>query len=103
MKIEIKNKEYELKYTIRAMFMFEQITEKPFAIQSLFDNYMFYYCMLLANNDDCLSWEEFMDALDTDLALPEKLAYCLQKNKEVEDLLNLNKEENAGEDSSKKD
>ena len=30
----------------------EQITGKPFEIKTLLDNYLFFYCMILANNKD---------------------------------------------------
>lgn len=50
--IKINGEEYVIKYTIRALFMMEQITGKPFKINTLLDNYIFFYCMLLANNKD---------------------------------------------------
>ena len=51
-KITIKGTDYKLKYTIRAMFIYEQITGKPFGISTLLDNYIFFYSMILANNPD---------------------------------------------------
>ena len=49
--ITINNKEYKVKYTIRALFAFEQITGKPFELKTVLDNYLFLYCILLANNE----------------------------------------------------
>ena len=66
-KIKIKGKNYNLKYTIRALFIFEQITGKPFKIETLLDNYVFFYSIILANNMDkenIISWDEFIDELD---------------------------------------
>lgn len=66
-KIKIKGKNYNIKYTIRALFIFEQITGKPFKIETLLDNYVFFYSIILANNMDkenIISWDEFIDELD---------------------------------------
>lgn len=65
--IEINGKQYNIKYTIRALFIFEQISGKSFKIETLLDNYLFFYSMLLAcNKDNVLTWDEFIDALDED-------------------------------------
>ena len=65
--ITINNIEYKVKYTIRALFIFEQITGKAFEIKTLLDNYIFFYSMILANNpDNILDWNVFIDALDSD-------------------------------------
>ena len=74
MNIKINNKEYKVKYTIRGLFIFEQITNRPFEIKSLLDNYIFFYSMILANNpDQVLDWDEFLDALDSDSTILEEL------------------------------
>ena len=74
MDITINGKQYKVKYTIRALFIFEQITGKAFEIKTLLDNYIFFYSMILANNpDDVLDWEEFLDALDGDKELMVQL------------------------------
>lgn len=83
MTINIKGKDYKVKYTLRALFIFEQITGKPFEIKTLLDNYVFYYSLIFANNpDDVLDWDEFIDALDED---PKLLAafstFMLQQEK----------------------
>lgn len=75
MDITINGKQYRVKYTIRALFIFEQITGKPFEIKTLLDNYIFFYSMILANNpDNVLDWEEFLDALDGDKELLSQLS-----------------------------
>lgn len=68
-KIKIKGKTYNLKYTVRSLFIYEQITGKPFKIETLLDNYVFFYSIILANNkdkDEVLTWDEFIDAIDND-------------------------------------
>mgnify|MGYP007088308818 FL=1 len=65
--IKINGIEYKVKYTIRALFIFEKITGKPFEVKTLLDNYIFFYSMILANNpDNILDWDKFLDALDSD-------------------------------------
>lgn len=74
MYITINGNQYKVKYTIRALFLFEQITGKPFEIKTLLDNYVFFYSMVLANNpDNVLEWDEFIDALDNDKELIAQL------------------------------
>ncbi len=64
-KITINGIEYNIKYSIRALFIWEQITGKNFKIETLLDNYIFFYSMILANNKDkVLDWDTFLDALD---------------------------------------
>lgn len=80
MKITIKNHEYEVKYTIRALFMFEQITGRSFEIKTLLDNTVFFYCMILANNpDNVLDWDEFIEALDSDPGLNQSLSAVVEE------------------------
>ena len=73
-KITIKDQDYKVKYTIRALFIFEQITGKPFEIKTLLDNYVFFYSMILANNQDTpILWDDFIDAIDNDKVLIDQL------------------------------
>ena len=86
--ITIKNKQYKVKYTIRALFIFEQITGKPFNISTLFDNYLFFYCLLLANNpDNVIEWEEFIDAIDSDKDLYQQLSKAVTDYQKQDNLL----------------
>ena len=89
MTITINNKEYKIKYTLRAIFLFEQITDKPFEIKTLLDNYVFYYAMLLANNgDEFLDWDEFIDAIDNDPKLVAQLAMFMTAQEKKQNVLN---------------
>ena len=81
--IKINGEEYVIKYTIRALFMMEQITGKPFKINTLLDNYIFFYCMLLANNKDkVLDWESYHDALDSDTTIFSQMTEIVNKAEE---------------------
>lgn len=102
-KIKIKGKNYNIKYTIRALFIFEQITGKSFKIESLLDNYIFFYSMILANNQDksdILSWDDFLDALDNDPNLFGKINDAVEKQQKKDEI--FNQEEDNSNDSEKK-
>ena len=80
MTITIKGNEYNIKYTIRSMFIFEKITKKQFKIDSLMDWYILYYCIILANNmDTTLTFDEFIDACDDDTSIVTKMQSYLSK------------------------
>ncbi len=66
MTIKINNNECKIKQTVRSIFLWEQITGKSFEIQNTLDNYLYLYCFLLANKDDIMSWDEFINFLDDD-------------------------------------
>lgn len=94
--IKINDKEYKVKYTIRALFYWEQITGKPFAINTLLDNYLFFYCMILANNpDDVLQWEDFLNAIDNDPTLFSQINSTVEDSQKKDEL--FNNEETTGE------
>ena len=101
--IEIKGKEYKIKYTIRALFIFEQITGKPFRIENLLDNYIFLYSMILANNqdaEDLISWDEFIDALDSDPTLFNRINQTIEDKQEKDKIFAV--EEDESDDPEKK-
>ena len=94
--IKINDKEYKVKYTIRALFYWEQITGKPFAINTLLDNYLFFYCMILANNpDDVLEWDQFLYAIDNDPTLFSQINSTVEDSQKKDEL--FNNEETTGE------
>lgn len=101
--ITINGKDYKVKYTIRALFLFEQITNKPFQINTLLDNYIFFYCMILANNNDSiLDWDDFINAIDDDKNLMKQLTEIQMENQKKNDLVNDDVAEENNESSSKK-
>lgn len=64
--IEINGKSYEFKYSLRAMFVFEEITDKAFEIKTLFDTYVFSYSCLVANPDNpSLEFNDYIDFCET--------------------------------------
>ena len=65
MKITIKDKEIELKNTMRSMMMYENITEKTFVPQSITDIIIYMYCVVVASSQDySITLDEFIDYVD---------------------------------------
>ena len=100
-KITINGKKYNLKYTIRALFIFEQITKKSFKVESMLDNYIFLYSMILANNKDkVLEWDEFIDAMDNDPQLLDKMNQVLANNQKKNELFDEGEKDGGEEKKS---
>ena len=65
MKIQIRDNEYEVKSNVRAMMVYEGITDKPFQISNLTDFYTYCFAMLYANNSENVpEFDEFLDWFD---------------------------------------
>lgn len=72
-KIKIDKKEYTLKYTLRALFIFEKITGESFKFGLLSNEYVLMYSTLMANNEDFeMSFDELIDVCDKDSTIFEK-------------------------------
>lgn len=81
MNIKIKNKKIELKYSIRAMIMYENMTEKSFAPQTMTDIITFMYCVVVSSAKDySLKFDDFLDFLDDNPDTIDKFADWLQGN-----------------------
>ena len=50
--MEINGKNYTLKYSLRSMFVFEEIAGKSFSVDTLLDTYIFLYSCIAANQDN---------------------------------------------------
>ena len=100
-KIKIGEKEYDLRYSLRSLFIFEQITKKAFKIETLLDNYIFFYSMLLASNkDNPIDWDDFIDALDNDPALFGKMSEIVAAQQKKNGLFEDAAEESGDEKKS---
>ena len=98
---EITGTEYKIKYTIRALFIFEQISGKSFKIETLLDNYLFFYSMLLAcNKDNVLTWDEFIDALDEDPTLLKDMNEVVEAQQKQTSLFNTDDDTDKAEKKS---
>lgn len=98
--VTINGTDYKVKYTIRALFIFEQITGKPFKMETTLDSYLFFYSMILANNkENPLDWDTFLDALDEN---PKLLKTMEQIMTEEAGKNNLFEVEDSDDSSEKK-
>ena len=80
MTITIKGNEYNVKYTIRAMFLFEKISNKTFSLESIMDWYVLYYCIIIASNkESTMTFDDFIDACDEDTSIATKMQEYLSK------------------------
>lgn len=71
MKVEIENREIELRYTFRAYMIFEQITEHSFTGSNLSDFITFFYSVLMASDRElAIDFDNFIEWLDDN---PDKL------------------------------
>ncbi len=65
MTINIKDKEITLKYSLRAMMMYENITGATLSPTSLTEVITFFYCVVIASSLDYeLQMDTFIDWLD---------------------------------------
>nr|DAJ20171.1 MAG TPA: tail assembly chaperone protein [Siphoviridae sp. ctTYz13] len=86
-KIIIKGKEYKIKQTLRSLFIFEQITNRPFKIETLLDNYIYFYSVILANNkDNVIDWDEFIDAVDENPSLLNEFTKMNEEQNKFDEL-----------------
>lgn len=69
-KITINGTEYALKNILRNFFVYEEIKGEPFTFGKLVDEYLLFYCTLLANNEAfSMSFADFIDVCDADPTL----------------------------------
>ena len=98
MEITIKEQTYKVKYSIRSLFIFEQLSGKSFTLESLLDQYIFFYSMILANNPECtITFDDFIDEFDEDFTLVTSLQKYITEVFAKQAQLNK-----AGEGDSKK-
>ena len=65
MTITINDKDIELKYTLRSMMMYENITGKTFAPEGVSDILTFFYCIVVASAKNYeLKFDDFLDVID---------------------------------------
>lgn len=84
-KVTINNAEYILRYTLRALFIYEEITGKPYSGDKMVNSYILLYAMLMANNKDFpLTFDDVIDACDSDPSIFETfLAVLEEENKRI--------------------
>lgn len=106
MKVLIKDKEIELKYSFRALMIYENIQNKSFNPSSISDMVVFLYsCILASDKSQTLNFDDFMDYLDDHPQLinefSEWLTNIFKKNQLLSAEPTKKEVEKAKEDSSK--
>lgn len=87
--ILINGKEYPIKYGIRSMLIQEQITQKPFSLDNMNEQLVFLYsCLLAADNELTMTYEEFLDAVDDDMSIIIRFGeYLAEQQKKEKNIL----------------
>lgn len=72
--ISLNGKDFSLKYTLRAFFVFESISGYLFQFGKLLDEYILFYSFLIASNKDSfnMKFDEFIELCENDLTLFEQ-------------------------------
>ena len=72
--ISLNGKDFSLKYTLRAFFVFESISGYPFQLGKMLDEFLLFYSFLLASNQELfkMEFEEFIELCENDLTLFEQ-------------------------------
>lgn len=69
-KITINNIEYILRNVLRNFFVYEEIKGEPFVFGKLMNEYLLFYCTILANNEAfSMPFADFIETCDTDPSL----------------------------------
>ena len=78
MKVTIKGKEYEIRFSLRVLFKYEEVCGHPFEGKRLQELYMLMHCALSALNEDyTLTFDELIDYCDEDKSVFETFQQML--------------------------
>ena len=96
--ILINGKEYKIMYGIRAMLIAEQITQKPFSLDNMNEQLVFLYaCLLAADNELTMTYEEFLDAVVDDMSIIIRFGeYLAEQQKKESNILKDTKSKKKG-------
>lgn len=90
--MEILGKEYNLKFGLRSMFIFETITGNVFNIKTLFDEYVYFYsCLMSDMNNPPLDFDAFIEYCDEHPELLKDFDDALLKESKRKELLSTDK------------
>ena len=103
MKIQIKDKELELKYSFRAMMVFEEITKQSFNLSGMKDLIIYFYSTIIASDKDLdIDFDWFMDWLDSNPGLLNEFGeWVLNHGKKNEQFRTKNEESDSNSDLKK--
>lgn len=65
MKIQLNGKDIELRYTMRALMMYENIKQESFAPKTLQDVMIFFFCVIIASDKTArITFDDLIDMVD---------------------------------------
>lgn len=107
MKVVIKEQEVELRYSMRALFMYENITGASFNPKTLQDFCTFFYCVVCSSNKDLeITFDDFIDeVIDPQPELMNQFAEWLSKTMQKNNFLSgaaQSQEKDKGKGNKKK-
>ena len=89
MKIQIKDKEIELKNTFRSMIIYEKVANKTFNPQGITEILLYFYSVIMASDKDCeLEFEDFLDMVDNNPQLITDFSNWLNKSFRINNFIN---------------
>lgn len=90
--MEILGKEYNLKFGLRSMFIFETITGNIFNIKTVFDEYVYFYsCLMSDTNNPSLDFDAFIEYCDEHPELLKEFDNALLQETKRKELLSTDK------------
>lgn len=103
MKIQIKDKDIELKYSFRAMMVFEEITKQSFNLNGMKDLIVYFYSTIIASDKDLdIDFDWFMDWLDSNPELLNEFGdWVLNHGKKNEQFRTKTEESDSNSDVKK--
>ena len=91
MQITLNKKKITLKYTLRAMMMYENMTQKSFSPNTITDVITFMYCVVIASSKDySITFDQFIDYIDEHPDTMTKFAEWIQDTSNVQADLSKN-------------
>ena len=93
--LKIDGKEIEIKNKMRAILIYEQITDKTFAPTSLTDILVYFYSLMLANDPkSSVTFDKFMDYIDDNPDVVKEFQnWVVEQNRISEHISNVKKKE----------
>ncbi|MDR1882992.1 MAG: hypothetical protein LBR26_09480 [Prevotella sp.] len=83
--MKIAGKEYILKYTLRSLIVYEELTGAAFAPGLLKNEIILYYAIIVANNPQSdLSFDQFFEAIDEEKLLPDLRKWLVAETKKLD-------------------
>lgn len=77
--VEIDGVSYKLRYTLRALFVYEELAGHPYTGEKMLDSYMLLYAMIIACNEEAeINFNQLIDACDKDTSIYRAFSEVLQ-------------------------